>query len=108
MAILASATNVFINYATTEATALRWAAVGLLTLVSGVGAALTQGRRQRAQARALDKPAVQVRIDRAKKIIDLKIYSDEVALQPGYIAQLIQTAHGTIEAVQEEGAPGDE
>ncbi|MDX3107437.1 hypothetical protein [Nonomuraea angiospora] len=108
MAVLASATNVAINYATTEATLLRWGAVAVLTLASGIGVALAQTRRQKAEVRAPDKPAVHVRITGVRRTIDFKIYSEEVALQPGYITQWIRTAHGAAEALDQEGPHGNE
>jgi hypothetical protein len=104
MATLASATNIAINYATTEATLLRWSAVAVLTIVSGIGTAITtRARRTKAEVRAPDKPAVHVRIIAPERTIDFKIYSEEVALQPGYIDQWIQTAHNAPKPLD----PGD-
>ncbi|GAA3952715.1 hypothetical protein GCM10023085_39020 [Actinomadura viridis] len=92
-AILATATNVFINYATTEASAFRWGAVVLLTVLSGLLASVLASKREPLPARAPDKPAVHLRIADTAKTIDFKIYSEEVALRPGYINQWIRTAH---------------
>ncbi|GII97614.1 hypothetical protein [Sinosporangium siamense] len=106
MALLASATNVMINYATTEATALRWTGVVALTLASGLGVALAQSRRQRSESQSAEKPAVHLRIVNPGKTIDLKVYSQEVALQAGYIDQWIRTAHGENEKIESEEASG--
>lgn len=107
-AALASATNIAINFATTEASLLRWSAVAILTGASGIAAGVAQRSRKipRPEVRALDKPAVHLRITSISSTIDFKIYSEEVALQPGYIDQWIRTAHAVREPLdqgQEEG-----
>lgn len=98
VAALGTGTNVAINYTTTQATTLRWVAVVVLTVASGLATSLIKNDRDNNEVRALDKPAVHPRITEHERTIDFKIYSEEVALQPGYISQWIRTAHGNSES----------